>query len=372
MQGEAADRTGKATRPWHADPLLLVGGLAGWLAFGWVTLRYLGLSRDLWQQQPLFIHYDWHAYVAGAHQLVDRTLYREPLTLGDVPLPIDAFNMPPLAAAEALPFVVLGLLAGGLAWQGIGALGVAFAASVLASFWTGPVVRALALAGVGIGAVMLVDHVAVPDELSYWWGLTLGTNNHLVLGLLAGFVLALRTGLARVAGLVLGIAIATKLWPLLVGAALVRNREWTALRWAAGACVVQALLFAAWLGPDVAPAFVRSILASDPEPQWVIGVSALREVLPWWPAWAGWAVAALLLALLLWPPVRGTAAIGVSMLAGLAVITNLWGHYLPTILFAFGLIAAGIWAGADQRMKASLDARSAHTPPATRNGPNGM
>jgi hypothetical protein len=318
-----------------APILLAIAGVAGWAAFAWVTLRYLGISRDQWQAQPFLIHYDWHAYAAGAQQLADRSLYRVPLSMGDTPLPIDAFNLPPLAAAEAGPFLVGGVLAGGLAWQAVGAAAVAFAAWAMAFLPRRSWDRALAVAGILVGAYLAVDHVLIPDPQSYWWGLTLGTNNYLVLGLIGGFVVALHRRHDRAAGVLLGLAIATKLWPVTIVAALVRNRSWVALRWAVGLCAVQAIVFAVWLGPDVLPDFARSLLVDDPDAEDIIGVSALRDILPWWPSWAGWVVAGVLLAL----PVRGHAAIGVGILAGLAVITNLWGHYLPTVVFALGLVA---------------------------------
>ena len=342
MQHVATVAPADAARRSASSLLFATAAVAGWAAFAWVTLRYIGLSRDLWQQQPLFIHYDWHAYAAGAQQLADRTLYRVPLTLGETPVPVDAFNLPPLAAAAAAPFLLAGVLTGGLLWQAIAAAAVAVAAWAVASLSPRSLLRTVGWAGVILGGYVLVDHVVIPDAQSYWWGLTLGTNNYLVLGLLAGFVVALRRRSERTAGVLLGLAIATKLWPITITVALVRNRSWTALRWAAGLCVVQALVFAAWLGPDVLPDFARSLLVEDPDATSVIGVSALRDVLPWWPTWAGWAVAAALLAL----PIRGHAAVGVAILAGLAVITNLWGHYLPTIVFALGIIATAWTADA--------------------------
>lgn len=343
----------------------------GWLSLVVVTARYLWLSATLGDEQPRFIHFDWHAYAAGGLQLLDRSLYREPLALGDVPLPLESFNLPPLAAAEALvPLLPLGVTAGGLAWQVVAALGVAVAAFVLGAVATRTVRGALLVAGLALSGYVLVGHLVLRHSLAYWWGLSLGTNNYLVLGLVAGFTWLALGRHERSAGLLLGLAVATKLWPVTLAVVLVRERRWRLLAWAAGACVVQAVGFLAWLGPDVVPDLARALRAEDVEPSGIIGLAALRSVLPWWPTWTGWIVAAALLAL----PVRGTAGIGTGILAGLAVITNLWGHYLPTLLFAIGLVVVPLLSERRQRTTDSTrsSVRSATTAPATRNGPKGM
>ncbi|MGH2429532.1 MAG: glycosyltransferase family 87 protein [Candidatus Limnocylindria bacterium] len=321
---------------------LVIGSAVGWAAFVLVTVRYLVISVERKAEQQNFIHFDWHAYAAGATDLIDRSLYRQPLELGPIPLPLTVYNLPPLAALEAALFLPVGITPGGVAWQILAAGSVAFAAVVLARLWhAGTSWRdAIVVGGVLLGAYMLIDHLVIPDPLSYWWGLVLGTNNYLVLGLIAAFALAHQRGWARPAGILLGIAAATKLWPVTIGVLLLRERQWRVAGWAAGFVVLQGALAVLWLGPDVAPLAARALLQQDESPVAVIGVAALRGIVDWWPSWAGWAVGAALLAV----PATGRAGIGLGILAGLAVITNLWGHYLPTVLFALGLITAHLVA----------------------------
>ena len=84
----------------------------------------------------------------------------------------------------------------------------------------------------------------------------------------------------------------------------------------------------------------------------MIGISALRRSVDWWPVWGGAAVAVVLLLL----PVRGRAGLGIAILAGLAAIPNLWNHYLPFVLMALALIGADL---ADRWRNAMLNTRLA-------------
>jgi hypothetical protein len=317
---------------------LALAGAAGWVTFIGVTIRYLVVTLERRAEQPFFIHFDWHAYLAGAHALLDRGLYREPLELGGTPLPLESFNMPPLAAAEAALLIPLGQTPGGLVWQVIGAAGVGFAAVALARLAGARWGAALLAGGAMLGGYMLVDHIALPDEASYWWGLSLGTNNYLVLGLVAAVAVAYRAGHTRLAGIGLGLAVATKLWPVTLLVLLLRERSWQVIAWTAGTLVVQGVVWLAWLGPDAVGPGIRALGSEEPDPGLIIGPAALRELASWWPSWIGWAVGAALLAI----PARGHLGMGLGILAGLAVITNLWGHYLPTVLFGGGLLAIGL------------------------------
>lgn len=315
---------------------LLAAAIVGWGVYSFVSVRYLVITVQLGAEQPFLIHYDWHAYVAGALDLIDRTLYRQPLELGGVPLPLTAFNMPPMAALEAAVFLPLGRSAGGVAWQVLGVSAVALAAISLPRLWGKSWRRSVQVAGVILGVYLLLDHVLIPDPLSYWWGLVLGTNNYLMLGLIAAFAISYRAGRDRLAGSLLALAVATKIWPLTLAVLVLRERRWRVAVWAAALSGLQAFVWLAWLGPDVVPHAIEALLQEDQAPEAIIGVAALRSI-DWWPSWAGWLVAALLLAL----PIRGRAGIGLAILAGLAVITNLWGHYLPTVLFAVGVLLFG-------------------------------
>jgi hypothetical protein len=316
---------------------LITAAAFGWLAFVFTTVRYVALSVALEQQQPLFIYLDWRVYATGAAQLLDRSLYRVPLDAGTAPLPLDVFNLPPLAAAAALPFLPLGADAL-LAWQLLGAAGVALAAMaigrLLGSDWRGAVLWG----GVGLGAYVALDRLAVRDELNYWWGLVLGNSGYLMLGLMAAFALAHTTGRERGAGLLLSVAIGIKVWPVALLPLLLRERRWTTVAWAGAALAIQGLFFVLWLGPDVVAPALAALGEHVEADTLVIGVSAIGSVVSWWPVWAP-AAAGVLLVLV---PARGLTGLGLGILAGLAAIANLWGHYLPTILFGAILVAGGL------------------------------
>lgn len=188
--------------------------------------------------------------------------------------------------------------------------------------------------GIGLGAYAALSWLPLPPELMYWWGLVLGTNNFVVLGLVAGFALAYVSRRERFAGLLLAAAVASKLWPLALFPLILRERRWTVALWALGALAVHGVLLLAWLGLDAVPDAVRALRQSDNPDTLVIGVASIRRLFEWWPPWAPVAVGLVLVAL----PLRGLAGLGVGILAGLAVITNLWGHYLPTVVF--GLVLA--------------------------------
>ncbi|MGH2463037.1 MAG: glycosyltransferase family 87 protein [Candidatus Limnocylindria bacterium] len=323
---------------------LIAASAIGWVAFMFTTVRYLAVSVALESQQPLFIYLDWRAYATGAGQLLDRTLYRIPLDAGEAPLPLDVFNLPPLAAAAALPFLALDS-DGPLAWQLLAAIAVALAAialgRMLGQSWTGAVLWA----GVGLGAYVALDRLAVREELNYWWGLVLGNNGYLMLGLIAAFALAYAAGHWRAAGLLLAVAIGLKVWPLALVPLLVRERSWTTITWAGAALATQALVFVLWLGPEAVP-FALAALGERAEVDTLtIGVASVGVFVSWWPAWAPLA-ACLILALL---PARGLTGLGLGILAGLAAITNLWGHYLPTIIFGLVLVAGGLVTAAREQ-----------------------
>lgn len=315
--------------------LALAGGVVGWLAFVSTTARYVWISVMRYEEQPFFVGYDWRVYATGAEHLLDRSLYAVRLAPGGMPIPVDHFNLPPLAAALALPLLPLSFAAAVAVWQVVNAAALAFAVTVvprllgLAHRWWLP------LGGIALGAYALSEHVPSPDELNYWWGLVLGNNSFLVLGMVAAFSVAYRSGRDRPAGLLLALAVGTKVWPVAVLPFLLREGRWTVLRWAAAGLALQALVFLAWLGPDVVPDMIRALGTSVEARTLVIGVSAPGEILPWWPPWAPVVVAGLLVLI----PARGLVGLGLGLLAGLAAIDNLWGHYLPSIGFAAALVA---------------------------------
>jgi hypothetical protein len=173
--------------------------------------------------------------------------------------------------------------------------------------------------------------------LLYVEGLHLGTNNYLVLALVAGYAWLYLRGADAVAGTLLGLAIAIKLWPAVLLVVALRDRRLQVAAWAITVGVGVTVALFAWLGPDAVPAFVRTLQTEIPATGFLIGPTALAGVRELWNGGVGVGVGLALLAL----PLRGSAGIGAAIIAGLCAIPNLWIHYGPTVLVAFALVASG-------------------------------
>lgn len=271
---------------------------------------------------------DWHVYAAGAEDFLQRTLYSVPL---DSPyrLPIDAFNHPPLAALVALPLLILPDGVAGTLFVGLNVLAMA-ATSVLVAGLLG---ARHPWAWGGAGFLVYTVHPWV--RLAF-----LGNNTPLVLLLVVLFAHLHFEGRDRAAGWSLGLAIALKLWPIALIPFVLRERRWPALTHAALVVVVSGLVSFAWLGLDaVGPALEamqeRAVIEADNP---VFLLSWVRETQPWWPWWGGMAVAAVLALI----PAGGRVGIGLGILAGLALVPNLWRTYLATFVVGLLLVTKGL------------------------------
>src|SRR5690348_16098676 len=98
----------------------------------------------------------------------------------------------------------------------------------------------------------------------------IGNINPLVLLTIVGFVTAHLAGRQRTAGILLGVAIAIKLWPVALIVVVIRSRVWQELRWAFAVLLLQAGGILVWLGIDVVPhiasttqAVLTSVIPSD-------------------------------------------------------------------------------------------------------------
>jgi len=258
---------------------------------------------------------------------VARDLYHVPLESA-YRIPVGSFNYPPLSAIAVLPLMPLPDAVGGNIWVVANVLAMAatavFTASILGA-------RQPWLWG-GIGFLAYTIHP--------WMKLAfLGNNTPLVLLLVAAFAYFHLRGSSRVPGLLLGAAIAVKLWPVALVPMLLRERRWETLAWVGVVVGGVALLTVGWLGLDVLrPAWeamqTRAVIEPDNP---VFFVSWLRETQFWWPWWGAFLVAAVLSLI----PAGGRLGIGLGILAGLALVPNLWRTYVPTLLFA------GLLAGSD-------------------------
>jgi hypothetical protein len=282
-------------------------GRAFWIISAGVWLFYLlALRTDAYLL-------DYHVHAGAAWDLLDGSLYRAELTYPGR-LPIDRFNYPPLAAAIAVPFALLPEAIGGSAWLLLNIVGIAIGFVLFARLlgahpgW----------AGIGFGLYTI--HPFAPSLLH-------GNINPLMIGVVMAFAVLHVAGRDRWAGIALAIAIGLKLWPFVFVPLLLRERRWTTLAVAAGAIAIQGLLTIAWLGLDViGPMLADLTYRLPPEPD--------DYLLNPWPAWAGYLVAVGLLLV----PARGRLGIGLAMLAGMAVVPNLWHHYLPTIVIGAVLV----------------------------------
>ncbi len=300
--------------------LLSTLAIVGWVVFvlmTWVSLTRGPASGDVFQV-------DWHVYVAGARDLIEGDLYRVPLDAGGLPLSSPEFNLPPMSAVWAVPLLGLPVLAGGIAWQVLAAASVALAA--IAAVDLARIARPALWAGLVLGPLSLT--------LLYLEGLHLATNNYLVLGLVAVGSWAYLTSRDTAAGVLIGLAIATKLWPVTLLVLAVRERRWKVVGWAAMIVVVQGAVLFGWLGFDAIGEFAANLRLPIPATGHLIGPTAVPWLRDLWNSGLGWVVALVLLVL----PVHGKAGAGTAILAGMAPIANLWIHYAPTVLFAGSLL----------------------------------
>lgn len=311
-------------------------GLSGWLLYLLTSAAVILAASHRFPRQ-LEWQYDWHVYLSGAQDLLQGTLYRVPLDLGRYPLPVDAFNQTPLAAVWPMPLVPLGVVAGGNVWLVLMILCIA-AGMVLAAKVLG---AAPPLVVGGIGLLLY--------SLSPWFrsDVLLGNINGLMFFLVSALAWTHCRGNDRAAGILLGLAVATKPWPLAFAPLLVRERRWRELSWAAGVLIVQSLAVLAWLGPDVLPHMVEAIASDVPIGPGVpvLGWTFIRQSFDT----AGW-LGPLLGTLLLVMPVGGKLGFGLAIIGGLTLfIRNLWHHYLPIIgfglLLILGPLTSRVWQG---------------------------
>jgi hypothetical protein len=308
----------------------------------WVGAAAWGASLLAWAVQitvqqfdpiPTWL-YDWHVYAAAARGMLEGTLYFEPLSSTFL-LPVTVFNYPPLSALVVAPLLLLPDQVAGTLWVA-GNIAAMAAATVLTA-------RLLRLSGwvawAGIGFFIFTFN-------PWSWLALLGNNTPLVLLLVLAFVREHLSGRQGRAGVLLGIAIGLKLWPVALLPLLLRERHLRSLLVVVGISAAVGLATIAWLGPEVIGPAADSIRSRDDiKPgNLVFGITWLRENFDWWPSWGGYAIAVLLVAI----PARGRLGIGLSILAGMAAVPNLWRHYLPTVIVAFLLVAFGFRDARDQ------------------------
>ena len=306
---------------------LTVLAATGWAVFA--ALSAITLIRGSVPGTGDVFQVDWHVYWAGARDLLEGDLYRVPLDAGGRTLSATEFSLPPLSAAWAVPLLGLPVLVGGYAWQAMAA--AAIAGSAIAAIGVVRVARPWLAAGLVLGPLSVT--------VLYLEGLHLATNNYLVLGLVAFGSWALLAGRNTLAGVLIGLAIATKLWPVTLLIVALRARRFRVVIWALGLFVVQGVLLFGWLGFDAIGSAIETFRNPIPPTGMLIGPSAVPELRAAWHSGVGAITALVLLAL----PMRGRTGIGVALLAGLAVVPNLWIHYAPTVLFAAALITFDVW-----------------------------
>jgi hypothetical protein len=308
--------------PWAWILTLALWGLAIWI---WVA-RFVGLLFEHAEGWLL----DWHVYAAAARDFLGGDLYHVPL-VSEFRIPVESFNYPPGSAAIVVPFLAFPDDVGGLLWVLLNIASVA-AVAVLTMVIVGA--RPIWLwSGLLFFVYSFVEWSSEPAFL--------GNNTPLVLLFVAGALAAHVSSRSTLAGVLLGVAIALKLWPAALAVPLARERSWGTLAWAGGTAALVIGGGLIWLGGVDAVRPMISALLIDVEPrptQILIGLTWLRVHTDWWPEWGGYAVAALLLLI----PVKGRLGYGLATFAGLAAIPNLWRHYVGSIAFAALLVLGGL------------------------------
>lgn len=326
--------------------LLVIAGAMTWLWVGAYAVLIVWMSAVDPDPHIVWL-YDWHVYAAGAADLVARDLYQVPLTFPGWPLPVDTYNLPPFSAALAVPLSPLEDEAAGIAWIAISA--VVWASSWWATLTLVGIRHAWAWTGIGLAGYSVAF---------YWWGanVLLGNVNHLVLGMLCLFAIAYAQMQSRWSGIALGLAIATKLWPVVLIVPLVRERRFATVGWALGTAGITTGMLVLWLGPRAIIPMLEALALQVPiEPGVpVLWTSAFRVAWEWWPAWGGVATGVALLLL----PLRGLTGFGVAIIGGISIIPNIWDHYLPTLIVAVVLVVVPIWKQSRLRDPFHVEARS--------------
>jgi hypothetical protein len=300
--------------------------IAGWALFAFVTVVALIGGQGV--DPGHVFQVDWNVYATGARDLLDRDLYRAPLDANGAVLSTSLFNLPPLSALWAVPLLALPPTVAGFVWQLVGAASIAATAVIALSIWR--LSRPILLAGLVLGPLSIT--------LFYLEGLHLGTNNYFMLLLDALGCLFYMHRRDSWAGVFIGLAIGTKLWPVTLLVVGIRERRWRTVGVASALVAVQAIAFLAWLGPDIIGPAVAGLSFDISPTGYLIGPSAFDATRELWNGGLGALVAVLLVAL----PLRGRAGLGAAVIAGMAPIANLWIHYGPTVLFGLSCVAAGL------------------------------
>jgi hypothetical protein len=307
---------------------LVVTGLAvlGWLLFGFITWFALAVAPSMATGKTFQV--DWNVYATGGRDLLHHTLYRVPLDANGAPLSSPVFNLPPLSALWAVPLLALPSDAAGYIWQLVAAASIATTTVITLTIWK--VRRPVLLAGIVLGPLSIT--------LFYLVGIHVATNNYFMLALVAGGCLFYLRRRDTLAGLFLGLAIATKLWPITILIFALREKRWRTVGVACGLLAVQGLAFLAWLGVDSVAPMISAFGVDIPPTGYLIGPSAFETTRGLWNGGLGALFAIGILAL----PLRGRSGMGIAIIAGLAPITNLWIHYAPTVFFGLSCTASAL------------------------------
>lgn len=255
---------------------------------------------------------------------------------------------PPLVALLVAPLGLLPFATATRVWLAIELIALPIAVVALLKSTVGPKVRRrlLLLAVLAFLAWPAMTHELLQGQLTL-----------LLLALISWVWVANRSGHPRLAGVLLGLAISIKLFPLLLAGHFVARGSWSALRWAVGTVLVSTALSWAILGTDAVRAFVALGLtgASGWRPAEgnysIFGAAAhLVEGNPYTPPLVSApslaiplaALGVLVLLVLAWKAWRtGPADIGFGLACVLMVIGSpvAWQYYLLLLAYPLLVIA---------------------------------
>ncbi|MGQ0840729.1 glycosyltransferase 87 family protein [Actinokineospora sp.] len=309
----------------------------------WLATGFVG-TAVVWWMAGLGLGVDSSVYRAGALTLLHGDSLYAPLTTGASWAPPLPFTYPPIAAVV---FVPLAAVPPQLGW------GLLAAASALA---LGLVLRTCLPRALAHGwpfGVALLGTLALEPV---WRSLALGQVNLLLMALIVADLLRLRG--SRASGVLIGVAAAIKLTPLIFVAHLVLTRRWADARRALGTFAGLHLLAAAVLPGDTVRFWTEALIdGNDATTNSWIGNQSLnglvqRVTAEGATAFALFAVLAVACLAFAAPAVRALDARGdhlgavlVTAVAGLLVCPVSWTHHwvwvVPLAAFLLGRASTG-------------------------------
>jgi hypothetical protein len=310
------DRT--RTGPWRSPVLAEMGRVVIGLALVWALIHMLSRATP-------FFDFDLHYFAGVIEQhgsyTDTTTLFRVMAEAGVAKHDEGVYGTPTLVALVFQPLSLLGLLAAHAVWVVVA--GIALVASVRAA----------------AGRRWLIWLVALLFTPALISSVYIGNPSTFTFCLIAAAYGNLRKGDQRAAGIALGVATALKLFPGFLVVALIANRQWRAVKWAAAVFAALVVVTVPALGfHDAVRAFRMMASIGGYVHPWEHNESmpALLLHMGVGQVVASWSSKVLLVAgavaVLRWRHPRPHVTLGVAVLVMLLAQSISWRHYFPLAL----------------------------------------